>query len=408
MTITEAGLNRATLARQSLLEREESPVPEAVRRAVALQAQHPASPYVALWNRVSGFDASELDTAFADGVVVKATLMRITLHAVHARDYPAFRSAVQPTLRAARLDGRFRATGMTPEEIDALVPELVRFAGTPRTTAEIDAWLRTRPGVPGDPAVWRALRAITTLVHRPSGGPWAFEHRPVYRAAEMPPALDREAADAALPALVHRYLTAFGPATVADVAQFSLVPRARIRDALAALTTPDAQDAPHAPHAPADASHAPAPPGGGVERLPGPAGETLYDVPGAPRPPGDMPAPPRLLGMWDSVLLAYADRSRVIPAEYRTLVTRVNGDVLPTLLVDGRVAGVWRATAAGVEATAFRPLPAGVWRALSAEAEGLVALLAGRDPEVYRRHHHWWAKFGDAAAEVRLLAGPGG
>lgn len=107
--------------------------------------------------------------------------------------------------------------------------------------------------------------------------------------------------------------------------------------------------------------------------------------------------------MWDSVLLAHADRSRVIPPAYRRLVIRVNGDVLPTLLVDGRVAGVWRALDGGIEATAFHDLPTAVWGGLAEEAASLTALLAGRDTEVYRRYHHWWPKL--PGGQVRLLKG---
>lgn len=107
--------------------------------------------------------------------------------------------------------------------------------------------------------------------------------------------------------------------------------------------------------------------------------------------------------MWDNILLAYADRGRVIPAGYRKLVTRMNGDVLPTLLVDGYVAGVWRATPEGIEATAFHRLPDQAWDGLAAEAEALVAFLAGREPDVYGRYDHWWAKL--PGAEIRMLPG---
>jgi hypothetical protein len=107
------------------------------------------------------------------------------------------------------------------------------------------------------------------------------------------------------------------------------------------------------------------------------------------------------MAMWDSTLLAYADRSRIVPTKYKSIVTRTNGDVLPTLLVDGHVAGLWRSTPAGIEATAFRPLPAKVWKALRIEAEALTTFLADRDPTVYRRYHGWWSTI--PAADIRLL-----
>jgi hypothetical protein len=107
--------------------------------------------------------------------------------------------------------------------------------------------------------------------------------------------------------------------------------------------------------------------------------------------------------MWDNVLLAHVDRSRVMPAEYRQLVMRRNGDVLPTLLVDGFVCGVWRPVDGGLEATAFHRLPDEAWAGLATEARGLLVLLADREPAVYRRHAHWWS--GLPSADVQILPG---
>ncbi|MFE0375188.1 winged helix DNA-binding domain-containing protein [Streptomyces inhibens] len=381
MRITARELNRSTLARQLLLRRETLGVADGVRRVVALQAQHAASPYLALWNRLADFDPADLDAAFADHTVVKSTLMRITLHAVHADDFLAFREAVQPSLRAARLGDRFTASGLTPEDADALVPEMLAFADQPRTTAEYEAWLARRLGAPAKPGAWWGLRQYAPLLHAPTTPPWSFGHRPSYIAPRTRPVLaDPEVSATSLRTLVLRYLKGFGPASVADVAQFALVQRARARTALRAL----AGD-------------------GDIEQLEGPDGEELFDTPGAPRPDEDTPAPPRLMAMWDSILLAYSDRSRVIPPDYRTLVTRRNGDVLPTLLVDGYVVGVWRPAEGGIEATAFHRLPDEVWEELAAEARWLTAFLAAREPEVYRRYDHWWSKL--PSAESRLLPG---
>lgn len=379
MTITAQALNRATLARQLLLRRESLDVAEAVRRVVALQAQEPASPYVALWNRLSGFDAAGLDAALADRRTVKSTLMRLTLHAVHADDYRPFREAMEPTLRGSRLgDPRFTSSGISPEAAAVLVDELLEYADGPRTAAELGRRLGELLGTPMDPAAQRMLRQYAPLWHAPTGGPWSFGTRPSYVAAEARP-VPADADAAGLHVLIRRYLEGFGPASVADMAQFALVQRARVRAAVHAL-------------------------GDGLERLEGPDGTVVYDLPGAPRPAGDTPAPPRLMAMWDSILLAYADRSRVIPPAYRKHVTRVNGDVLPTLLVDGHVAGVWRPVDGGIEAAAFHPLPDDTWEGLAAEAGSLIAFLSPRDPRAYRRYDHWWAK-GLPAAETRLLGG---
>ncbi|MGW4892630.1 winged helix DNA-binding domain-containing protein [Kitasatospora sp. NPDC004240] len=379
MTITAKELNRATLARQLLLGRERLDVGRALRRVVAVQAQQPASPYLALWNRIEGFDPADLDAALADRSAVRSTLMRITLHLVHADDYRAFREAVEPTLRGSRIgDPRFTASGLTPDDARALLPELLAYADRPRAAAELGDWLERRLGAPVPVAAQRLLRQYAPLWHAPTGGPWSYGTRTSYVVADPEPELTAEAAAGALPTLIRRYLEGFGPASVADMAQFALVQRARVRTAVESLAD-------------------------GLERLEGPDGTVLYDLPGAPRPDGDTPAPPRLMAMWDSVLLAHADRGRLTPPAYRKSVTRVNGDVLPTLLVDGLVAGVWRVVDGGIEATAFHPLPEAAWEGLAAEAGSLAALLADRDPAAYRRYDHWWAK-GVPAAETRLLA----
>ncbi len=282
---------------------------------------------------------------------------------------------MQPSLRGARLgDPRFTSSGITPADADALIGELLAFAAQPRTAAEIQCWIEARLGVPPK-GVWWALRSYAPLLHAATGGPWSFGARPAYVAAGIPPTLG-EAAEQALQTLVLRYLEGFGPASVADVAQFALVTRARARSAMGALA-------------------------GVLERLTGPDGTELFDLPGAPRPAADTPAPPRLLPMWDNILLAYADRSRVISPDHRKLVTRSNGDVLPTLLVDGHVAGVWRPVEEGIEATSFHPLPRETWDELADEAQALVALLADREPGVYRRYDRWWSAL--PGAEVRIL-----
>lgn len=377
--ITARELNRSTLARQLLLRREPLAVTDAVRRVVALQAQHPASPYVALWNRVSGFDPAAMDAVFGDRAVVKATLMRITLHAVHADDHRVFREAMQQTLYASRLGHRFAAAGLTPADAHELVPGILEFADRPRTAAELRAWLEARLGAERTAGAWWGLKAYAPLLHVATGGPWSFGVRSSFVAAPTgPPPTGREVVPEALRTLVLRYLAGFGPASTADIAQFAMVQRAPLRQALRGLD-------------------------GAVEQLKGADGTALFDIPGAPRPSADTAAPPRLLGMWDSVLLAYADRSRVLPAEYRKPVIRVNGDVLPTLLVDGLVAGVWRPVDGGIEATAFHDLPDAAWDGLAAEARSLTALLAGRDPRAYSRYDHWWAKL--PHGDVRVLPG---
>jgi hypothetical protein len=365
MKVTARGLNRATLARQLLLRREKLGVVDAVHRIVALQAQEPATPYVALWNRLARFDPSDLDRAFSDAAVVKGQLMRVTLHAVDVADYPAFHLAMQRTLRAARLqDLRFTRTGLTSGDAEALMPEVLAFTVEPRTNAQAEAWLDERLGPTEKPGVWWAFRQYGPIWHHPTGGPWSFGARPSYVAARATPATDPAAA---MQRLARRYLEGFGPASVQDLAQFSTIYRPPAREALLGL-------------------------GDELVRFEGPGGEELFDVRGGELPPDATPAPPRLMAMWDSTLLAYKDRGRIVPAAYRKVVIRDNGDVLPTLLVDGYVAGVWRPVEAGIEMTAFHHLPDDAWNGLEEEARALLTFLADRDSAVYRRYAHWWDK----------------
>jgi hypothetical protein len=376
MALSARGLNRATLARQLLLRRERLAVEDAVRRVVALQAQSPASPYLALWNRVSGFDAGDLDAAYAEHTVVKASLMRITAHVVTVEDYPSFQHAMVASLRAARLaDRRFTNTGLTATDADGVVADVLEYTADPRTNADMEAWLEMRLARPV-PRLWWALRHYAPVVHAPTGGPWAFGTRAAYVTAPTRPPHGDPAQS--VQRLIRRYLEGFGPATAADIARFTGLRQGVVRTAVEGLAQT-------------------------LTTLQGPGGSPLYDAPGAPLPDETIEAPPRLLGMWDLTLLAHADRSRVVPEEYRASVIRRNGDVLPALLVDGRVAGVWRPVDGGIEATAFEKLPRHVWAGLGAEADALMAFLADREPLVYRRYGRWWD--GLPGAEVRTLPG---
>jgi hypothetical protein len=374
--LTARQLNRATLDRQGLLQRRRLGVEEAVAALCGLQAQSPASPYIALWNRIAGFDPAELDRAIANHRIVKATLIRLTLHAVTADDYPIFYRAMVDDMRRSRVfDSRFTDGGVAVAEAEALLPELAAYATVGRSNAEFEA-LITERGLSGS-HVWFALRRYGPYWHAPTGGPWSFNDRPAFIAArsatfdgDRPPALA---------ILLRRYLEAFGPASAADFNQFTIVPQPPIKAALAVLADE-------------------------LVTHEGPDGRPLYDMTGASIPADDTPAPPRLLPMWDNVLLAYRDRSRITPEPYRKVISRINGDTLPAVLVSGYVAGVWRPApdgAAGIEVTAFERLGKDTWAALEGEAHDLVAFLADRQPDVYRRYAHWWAKL--PSEEVRVL-----
>ncbi|MEM7091649.1 MAG: winged helix DNA-binding domain-containing protein [Actinomycetota bacterium] len=365
MAILDPGqLNRATLQRQLLLRREPVGVRDAVRRIVALQAQSPSAPYVALWNRIADLDLNTVDEAFADRSLVKASLMRITLHAVDVTDYPVFHAASTRLLRAARLnDRRFRDTGLTTEDADGAVPRLLEFLTTPRSKAEILDHLERE--LSDEPRLWWALKTYAPLVHAPTGHPWSFNSDTRY---ERAPTLDRPEFGDAVQSLVRRYLAGFGPATMADFAQFSLQPISVARPAFEAMRNELVT------HATID-------------------GDELFDLPDAPAvPDAGTTAPPRLMAMWDSTLLAYRDRSRIIPEQHRPHVIRRNGDVLPTVLVDGKVVGVWAPGPDSVEIGALEPISPEAREAVENEARLLLSVIADRGHDIVGRTGSWWPK----------------
>jgi hypothetical protein len=105
-------------------------------------------------------------------------------------------------------------------------------------------------------------------------------------------------------------------------------------------------------------------------------GRELLDVPRGLLPDADAPAPVRFLPKWDNVLLAFADRTRVLPEQYRKTVIRMNGDVAQTFLVDGIVAGTWRVEDGRVVPEPFAALPDSARRELEDEAGRLESFLA--------------------------------
>jgi hypothetical protein len=364
---TQKALTYETMVRQGLSSRRRVGVTDTVRSVLALQAQEPAAPYLALWNRIDRFDANDLDQALANGEIVKASLFRFTLHAVNAGDIAWVRAAMQSRMRDAGYYDFLDGIGLTAERVDDLLARLSKLMAEPQGSADIEKVLSELVPEAGDPArLWSALRVVG-FRNAPTTDPWSFGRRPAFLPCTVA-AYDERAATAEL---VRRYLAAFGPATVVDMSQFTILKRSALREIVESMAD--------------------------VINFPGPDGAQLVDVNGGePRPEAEMaPLPPRLLGMWDSVLLAYADRSRVIPDEHRPHVIRRNGDVLPTVLVEGLVRGVWRASSDAIEVRALEPLDDATMNALDAEARDLRRLLAEREPAVFSRFGRWWDQLPD-------------
>ena len=353
-TITLRELNRATLTRQMLLQREAIGVVDAVERLGALQAQYSPSPYVALWSRLVDFQRDELTQALHDRTVVKASLIRWTLHIVSARDYPYF-TVLPIDVRWATWRSSTESEGV---DVAGVHRRLLDFASAPRLQDEMANFLLTQVPLT-DPEMsprmlWHAIAGLGWLVHTPPSGTWKYFGKNPYLAArqwlgEMPEPTVEEA----VTYVVRRYLAAYGPATRADVLQWSGLPVVSYVDtALERL-------------------------GDEVMAFREEGGKkTLYDLRDAPRPPAETAAPVRFLAKWDNVLLAADERRRVLPEEYRRIVIRKNGDVLPTILVDGVVAGVWDVTVKRGTATLtiepYEPVPPATRTELVEEGDRLV------------------------------------
>jgi hypothetical protein len=347
---TGKALNRALLARQMLLAREEVTALTAIERLVGLQAQQARPPFVGLWSRIAGFDHEELRSLIAGRQVVRATLMRCTLHLMSGSDYLALRPALQPALSLSmRAILRDRADGFA---LDALLAEARRlFEQGPRTFTELRAELLQVFPDGDERAMGYAVRTHLPLVIAPTEHPWGYRADGAFTLAEE--WLGRPlGGENGAQALVLRYLAAFGPASARDVQAWSGLPSlAAVLDELRPRLRVF-QD----------------------ER-----GRELLDLPEAPRPPEETPAPARFIADFDNLILSHADRTRIIADEHRSVVITKNAMVLPTFLVDGFVAGTWKAARVRKQATLtvcpFAPLSVTAKSELAAEGERLLRFL---------------------------------
>jgi hypothetical protein len=323
-------LNRALLARQQLLDRPELPAGDAGRRdmvirtieqLIGLQAQAPFPPYYGLWSRLGGFRPDDLAPLLTDRSVVRIALMRGTIHLVSARDCLPLRRVLQPVLDRG-LRGSFgkQLAGVDADAVAAAGRALVE--AEPMTFSQLGQALAARwPDHPAG-ALAQAVRALVPLVQVPPRAVWGRAGQSRHTSAEYwlgqpsggnpgaPPAPDAD-----LAGLVTRYLGAFGPATARDVTSWSgltgLGPvLEQLRPSL--VTFSDEQ------------------------------GAELFDLPDAPRPGADVPAPVRLAAEFDNLLLSHADRSRMVSAENLKRFYTINGIFPGSVLIDGFVAGMWR------------------------------------------------------------------
>ena len=312
--LTQRALNRALLARQLLLERRPMAAMAAIEHLVGLQAQAPLAPYVGLWARLAGFEPVELADAILERRAVRMSLMRATIHLVTADDALTLRPLIQPVLERGFRGSPFGRAVAGRDMTDVMTAGRELVDAAPRTSPEISRALAERfPDVPPDSLAY-VVAYLVPLVHVPPRGVWG-RTGPVARTS-LEGWLGRPLASLpSLDDLVLRYLAAFGPATVQDMRAWSgltgLGPTVdRLRPRLEAFRD---------------------------ER-----GRELVDLPDAPRPDPDTPAPPRFLPEYDNVLLGHADRSRIIPAGRAIPLPPGNGATMGTILLDGMLAGTWR------------------------------------------------------------------
>jgi len=352
--LSRRALNRATLARQLLLRRHEMPLLDAVGHLVGLQAQTPQSWYHGLWSRLTGFQPERLAELLTDRTVARIALMRSTIHLVTAADCLAIRPLVQPVIERS-MSGNFgrNLVGLDRDEVAAAGRKLVDEE--PRTFSELGRLLAERWPGRDQASLAQAVRAWVPLVQVPPRGVWGKSGRALHTSAEawLGGTEATEAPPMTVDELVVRYLTAFGPATVMDAQTWSGLTRfaevfERLRPQLRAFR--DESD------------------------------RELFDLPDAPRPDPDTPAPVRFLYDYDNLLLSHADRSRVITDGYRWQQFPPDGVMPQIVLVDGMTAGTWKINRSRASATLtvrpFARLAQAAMVELAEEAERLFEFAA--------------------------------
>jgi len=340
-TLTMRELNRALLARQFLLERSTLPLVTTIERIGGLQTQYAPSGYIGLWSRQRNFRRDALTEALHQRRVIQGTLLRSTIHVVSPRDYWLFLAAI----RQPRQDWWQRATRHQISERDMEAAVRVfreQLAKGPRRAHELKGILGER-GLPsfafGGVAQW------LDMVRVPPSGTWDQRRADTYGLAEswIRPIAHTELAG--LEHVIHRYLGAFGPASIREIADWAGIPYTKLLPVLAGMSLRHFRDE---------------------------KGKDLIDLPRAPLPDANTPAPVRFLPTWDATLLVHARRTQILPERYRPLVfnTRTPHSV-PTFLIDGAVAGAWRVEGGRVELEPFEPIPKSVRREVHDEAQRL-------------------------------------
>lgn len=353
-TVLDArALNRATLARQHLLARVAMPATQMVEHLVGMQAQVPENPYVALWSRIEGFEPAELSAAIEGRRAVRGGLMRGTLHLATDRDYLAIWPLIRPVL-----DRVLHSQSPFGRAMAGIEPEALMAAGRawlderPRTRAQLAPLLAERWPDHDGPSLAYALSYLLALVQVTPRGLWRRSGASAFATVEAWLGRSVEP-EADIDALVIRYLAAFGPASVADIRAWSGI--GGLREAVHRLRP-------------------------SLVPFRDERGRELFDLPDAPRPDPDAPAPVRYLPEYDNVLLGHADRSRFGADERVAALFGERPIGLGAILVDGTVCGTWRVRrerqCATMDIRTLDPLSPADGSALEDEGAALLDLVA--------------------------------
>ncbi|MFL5354435.1 winged helix DNA-binding domain-containing protein [Archangium sp.] len=359
--LSQRSLNRALLERQLLLRRSKLPVERTLEQLVGMQAQATNPPYFGLWTRLEGFQPGALSRLISRRRAVRIALMRSTIHLVTARDCLPLRSVLQPVLERSLFTGSSYGRAIAGMDIPALAAAgRALVEEKPRTLLELGELLQERWPKRDARSLAYAIRNLVPLVQVPPRGLWGVGGQAASTTAEswLGP---ESGSESSLDALIPRYLAAFGPASVKDVQTWSGL--TRLREAIENLRPR-------------------------LRTFRDEHGVELFDVPDAPLPEPDVPAPPRFLPDFDNVLLSHADRTRIISEEHRKAIAAANGLFLSTFLIDGFVRGTWKLEQDKERATLvirpFTPLKKPERAALAEEGERLLAFAApdARTPDL--------------------------
>ncbi len=341
-TLTERELNRALLARQFLLERSRSSLVRTIERMGGVQTQYAPSAYIGLWSRLEGFERAALTRALERRDVVQGSLMRGTIHVVSKHDYAPLAEAIRADRRAWWL--RVTRHQIPEHEVSAVATRVRRIlADGPRSRAELLRELDV------DASMWNGVGGWVDLLRVPPSGTWERRRADVYAVAQDWIGPSVATFDEGIELVVERYLGGFGPASRKDIAGWAGIPVPRLASALERMK---------------------------LRRFRDERGAELLDLPRAPLPDPDTPAPIRFLPTWDAVLLVHARRTQILPEEHRSRIfsTKTPHSV-PTFLIDGQVAGTWSLDDGRVRVTPFGRIPRATKLELEEEAERLQAFL---------------------------------